>query len=286
MKSGVYKIVCIINGKFYIGRAVDLKQRWAVHSSHLRLNKHTNILLQNAWNKYGSENFVFEIVEYVEKERLVEREQHWIDNSKCCDKSIGFNLNPSAENSAGFKHSPETVEKIRQNTIRLGLKPPSPLGRIHKPESIAKMSAAHMGKPKSEKHKANMRGKIRSPEHCANIAKSREGFTHNAETRAKISAAGREPDKWPHPDGNKCKCRECRDKINAYYREKNLLARRAKGSGPSRKIDKWPHEKGSLCTCNECRKKRNIEDLARKHKRKNNKIGVEILKEQVIDGSI
>lgn len=224
MKSGIYKIINLADGKFYVGRAEDFKNRWKVHKSHLRLNNHTNSYLQNAWNKFGEECFTFEIVEYVEITCLRAREQWWLDNSKCCNKDIGYNLNPSAENSSGFKHTKETVEKIRANAIRLGLRPPSALGRKHSPETIKKQSMAKLGIPKTEQHKANMR-KPKTKEHVENFIKARTGILHSEEAKRKISEAGRERDKWPHEKGNKCTCRDCKNKKNEYYRIKRAKAK-------------------------------------------------------------
>jgi len=60
--SGVYQIVNIINGHKYIGSSTNLKKRLGVHKNMLKSDKHDNPHLQNAWNKYGKENFKFEII--------------------------------------------------------------------------------------------------------------------------------------------------------------------------------------------------------------------------------
>jgi group I intron endonuclease len=59
----IYKIVNLIDGKFYVGRTNDLKERWNRHIEMLRNNRHHCIYLQRAWNKYGDENFEFAIEE-------------------------------------------------------------------------------------------------------------------------------------------------------------------------------------------------------------------------------
>lgn len=79
-QSGIYKITNIINGKIYVGSAVNLITRQINHFSNLRKCKHCNILLQRAFNKYGEENFIFEILEEVkDKTKLLEREQYYLD---------------------------------------------------------------------------------------------------------------------------------------------------------------------------------------------------------------
>jgi group I intron endonuclease len=66
MTQGIYKIINVINNKFYVGSAVNFSRRKTRHFSELRGNKHSNAKLQNAWTKYGEAAFVFVIVEELE----------------------------------------------------------------------------------------------------------------------------------------------------------------------------------------------------------------------------
>lgn len=62
--SGIYTITNKVTGKLYIGESLDIYRRW--HDEHipqLRKNRHYNKELQNDFNKYGEENFVFEVLE-------------------------------------------------------------------------------------------------------------------------------------------------------------------------------------------------------------------------------
>lgn len=70
--TGIYSITQISSGKRYIGSSVNIKRRWASHRSSLRRNLNDNIHLQNAWNKYGEKDFLFEILESNVKEELLE----------------------------------------------------------------------------------------------------------------------------------------------------------------------------------------------------------------------
>jgi group I intron endonuclease len=90
--SGVYQIRCIPTGKVYIGSAVNLRDRWYRHRKSLSRGTHRNRYLQNAWDKYGSQSFEFEILEYVDVSHLLLAEQKWIDSTSCTDRTIGFNL--------------------------------------------------------------------------------------------------------------------------------------------------------------------------------------------------
>ncbi len=62
--SGIYTITNKVTGKLYIGESLDIYRRW--HDEHipqLRKNSHYNRELQNDFNKYGEENFSFEVLE-------------------------------------------------------------------------------------------------------------------------------------------------------------------------------------------------------------------------------
>lgn len=146
-ESGIYKITCTSNGKIYIGSAKSIVRRWAVHRCELRKDKHKCGYLQNAFNKYGEDAFVIIVVELCPIERLIEREQYWLDELKPYDHSIGFNINRNASSRLGMKHTPESLAKMsagnkgkkhtdewkREQSLR-------GLNRKHSPESKAKMS--------------------------------------------------------------------------------------------------------------------------------------------------
>lgn len=89
---GIYKIENIINGKVYVGQSVNIKQRWAEHRSMLRNNYHENQHLQNAWNKYGEENFIHSIIEECTQEQLNEREKYWMDYYESYKREKGYNI--------------------------------------------------------------------------------------------------------------------------------------------------------------------------------------------------
>lgn len=64
---GVYSITSP-SGKKYVGMTTDcFKNRWTQHRKLLRAGHHTCFGLQNAYNKYGLDNLIFEIVKEYEK---------------------------------------------------------------------------------------------------------------------------------------------------------------------------------------------------------------------------
>lgn len=79
-KSGIYQIRNLLNNKIYIGSAYNLSDRFNCHKSLLKNNKHGNFYLQQSYNKYGAENFQFEVLEIIEEiSKIYEIEQNYID---------------------------------------------------------------------------------------------------------------------------------------------------------------------------------------------------------------
>jgi len=109
MLSGIYAIINIYNDKCYIGSAIKLKRRWQDHLKHLKSNKHHSILLQRAFNKHWINPFLFIVIEYCEKDRLIEKELHWMNELK-----PEYNLAPIAGSCLGYKHTVETKKKMSE----------------------------------------------------------------------------------------------------------------------------------------------------------------------------
>lgn len=112
MKNVIYKITNIINNKFYIGSATWYSKRKDKHLWTLKKSIHANRYLQNAWNKYGEENFIFEIIEQCNESNLIEREQYWLDFYNCYNRNVGYNIQPNASSPKGCKRTNEFKEKI------------------------------------------------------------------------------------------------------------------------------------------------------------------------------
>ncbi len=116
MKSGIYKIINLKNRKCYIGSSIDIKDRFRDHKSYLKKNKHHCIALQRAYNKYGVENFLYDIIEHCDSSILIEREQYYLDNLK-----PEYNSLKIAGSSKGYKfgkQSKETCELKSKNSSR------------------------------------------------------------------------------------------------------------------------------------------------------------------------
>jgi DNA-binding Xre family transcriptional regulator len=76
----IYQIRNLKNGRLYIGSSKDIEHRFRVHKHDLKHNKHHAYKLQQDWNIYGENSFVFEIVEEINNQiDLKNQEQFWID---------------------------------------------------------------------------------------------------------------------------------------------------------------------------------------------------------------
>jgi group I intron endonuclease len=163
-KSGIYQIKNMINGKIYIGSAMLIGNRKWRHFKELSLKKHSNSKLQSAYNKYGKNVFIFEILELCSKECLIEREQYYLDNLLKANtndlyfKRKGYNILKIANNSLGFKHSQKTKDlisklqkgkKVSNKTKNLLYKYSK--GRIVSKETRQKLRNIQLNKKRSEK---------------------------------------------------------------------------------------------------------------------------------------
>lgn len=79
MISGIYKIFNKKTNKCYIGQSKDIHKRISNHKYCLYKNKHLNKHLQRAWNKYGSNSFEFEILEFCTEDLLNKKEKEYIE---------------------------------------------------------------------------------------------------------------------------------------------------------------------------------------------------------------
>lgn len=113
-KMGIYKITTIHNNKIYIGKTEDrfIERYWS-HYWHLKSNSHYNQYLQNVFNKYGDEDFVFEVLEECDcNSNIMEKEIHYI--SIYNSMSIGYNMTVGGDGVKGFIISREIRMKTEK----------------------------------------------------------------------------------------------------------------------------------------------------------------------------
>lgn len=110
-KAGVYMFFNLINGKMYIGSSINLDRRFRVHISNIGKIR---LPLPLSINKYGPDSFAFIILQCFESSEdevrniCLSLEQYFIDLYK-----PDYNILKLAGSSQGFKHSPETILKLK-----------------------------------------------------------------------------------------------------------------------------------------------------------------------------
>lgn len=122
---GIYRIKNKINGKVYIGQSRDIGRRLR---AHLRASENeTDHRFQNpiykAIRKYGSDNFVFEIIhkcdQIVLKFEIDELEKEYIRKHQSNKTKYGYNATDGGD---GGMLTDETIEKIMASLNRPGAK--------------------------------------------------------------------------------------------------------------------------------------------------------------------
>jgi GIY-YIG catalytic domain len=81
----IYRIINDVTGDFYLGSSIHTKRRFREHLTLLKSNRHQNLYLQRAWNKYGEKAFRFEIYRElfgISSDDLRTVEQHYLDTLK------------------------------------------------------------------------------------------------------------------------------------------------------------------------------------------------------------
>lgn len=121
---GVYKISNTLcpEGKYYIGYSSHIRRRWNNHKRDLKNEKHINMYLQRAYNKYGTECFTYEILHECEtKEEAQEYETSYLQDLTIRDKL--YNLLYDSIGGDTITHHPNREEILRKNKILRQLHP-------------------------------------------------------------------------------------------------------------------------------------------------------------------
>lgn len=171
--SCIYRILNIKNTKSYIGSAIDFNRRKRRHLNLLRNNNHHSFKLQNSFNKYGEENFIFEILEIVtDIENIIKIEQKWIDLEI---PLLNMTLIAGLNSSMGMKRSDET-----RNKIKLSL-----TGKKLSIETKEKISKTLKGRKLNEEHKKNIKNALNNSEKFKESRKDKKVYEKIRNTRLK-----------------------------------------------------------------------------------------------------
>jgi len=180
----IYKITNQINGKIYIGKTIDsLSGRWSSHQRYA-MKEQNQTLLARAMRKHGIENFTIEQIDQSEDhDQLLELEKKYIAEANSMDPEVGYNMTEGGEGTLGCKHTEEWKQMMSErnsgeNNPMFGV-----TGEDHPLYNI----------PRTEEDKQKIRdGWTKSDyekteEHIQKWRDSREGWSHDEETKAQIS---------------------------------------------------------------------------------------------------
>jgi group I intron endonuclease len=197
----IYRIFNKKNGKSYIGQYIrdDPRQRWTNHKSRARHNGQECLYL--AIRKHGVENFELSTICVCEKGELNDLEIKYIKEFDSFG-SNGYNMTSGGQGLRDFKHTPETIERLRdlstgrhpdaeiRQRISEGLK-----GHHVSEETREKQRIASTGVPKSaetlKKISEGGKGRVKSKEECENISRGLKGKPKSKEHIDKIKQVKR-----------------------------------------------------------------------------------------------
>lgn len=185
----IYRITNMANGHYYIGSAESFARREWQHKYDLRRGAHKNPRLQAAWNKYGADMFVFEIVEQVAEDRTA----FDIENTylmKCVGEPDCYNINTDAYvPRLGIPHTEASKAKV--SVSRKGKAAGAKhyrYGQTVSEEVRKKIGDAQRGKPKAAGRKVSEEGKakIRAAAEAGSYSHWK-GRKHTNESKQKMS---------------------------------------------------------------------------------------------------
>ena len=115
MEKAIYKITNLINGKVYIGQSIHSERRWAEHKQKAKHGKEKSAI-HLAIEKYGEENFSFEILKWSENYNKEE-----IDMIKEYNSLIpnGYNITEGGENCCVLRGENNPRNIVPNNIISL-----------------------------------------------------------------------------------------------------------------------------------------------------------------------
>ena len=166
MKTGVYKITNLVNGKVYIGASKNIEKRWWGHK------RCTDSPIHSDLEALGEENFKFEVLLECPETMLAQWERDMICLYDADDPEKGYNS--KKDRPYNLKNSEANKGKPAWNKG----KPAWNKGITCSEEHKRKISEAKKGIPLSEEHKRK-------------ISESCKGIPCSEETKRKMSEARR-----------------------------------------------------------------------------------------------
>lgn len=111
-KCGIYIITNNINKKVYIGKSNDIERRFREHKSQYERLRTPNKPLYLAFDKYGIDNFSFEVLEECPSKELNRKEKYWIKQYDSDNSEKGYNILSGGDgHDCGEKHPNHKLTK-------------------------------------------------------------------------------------------------------------------------------------------------------------------------------
>lgn len=159
-KAGVYCWTNIESGKKYVGSSVDIYRRFMNYYNIKYITRACkSSLICRALLKYGYSKFKLEILEYCDQDSAIEREQYYIDLL-----NPEYNILKVAGSLFGYKHTPESLEKMREIALNRSDETKAKLREAalgktynHTEETKIKLRNAILGIKRSEETREKLR---------------------------------------------------------------------------------------------------------------------------------
>lgn len=190
-QAGIYGILNAVSGRWYIGSAKNLHQRWNEHRSTLNRGIHRNRKLQNSWNLHGADAFSFSPVLLCSKENLVLYEQLCIGAFDAV--KAGYNIAPIAKSNLGIKHTEQSKENYRRGAVGRKMPPMSTEAKLAHSVSMKGKKFPPISEKTREKLRAASLGRGKgvplTMAHREKLRLAKLGTKQSDEHRLKISVA-------------------------------------------------------------------------------------------------
>lgn len=208
MSCGIYGIHNLANGKWYVGKAVDIEKRWASHRWSLSAGKGESDHFLSAWRKYGTDAFEWVILELCAPCDLNQRETFWIAEKDSFRN--GYNRTLGGDGGTGRIQSEEEKRKRSES-----------------------LSVIHASPEYREKRSALSKAMWQSEEYRNRLIPVRATAMATPEYKEKISKVSKA--RYQNPEYRE----NYRRKMRAYFddpanREKVLLVNRQTCANPER----------------------------------------------------
>lgn len=156
MKGGVYLITNTITRGRYVGSSINVDLRVIQHKSDLKCQRHSNIILQRSYNKYGIEAFKFERLISCPSEYTIKLEQWFINTFK-----PEYNIAKVAgANNIGIKMKKEYIIATQETKIKNG---------VHRRASIRMQGNKYSQGSRRTKEQIDKLQKAKKDKYCKSI---------------------------------------------------------------------------------------------------------------------